>query len=274
MPNRVPSPNAEWAKDERNGLTLFSSSPCTGIELAFFTRAGGFSKPPYDGLNLSPDVGDDDDAVLRNHRLVMESLGIANLVTIKQVHSSKAVYVDEQTPSDTIEADGLFTDQPGLALGIKVADCLPIYVFSTSAPIIGLAHAGWRGTRDRIAVNLVTAICERFGVEPGSLSFALGPCIAQACYEVGPEVAQEFASFPNPGEFLFKSTRTGRARLDLKSANRQLLRPLGLAELAGLDQCTHCRPAEFFSARRDRITGRNLALIRRRALPFGQDAQT
>ena len=263
MPDQAQSPNDTWKRNEHNGLALFSSSPGAGIELAFFTRAGGFSQPPYDGLNLSSDVGDDAEAVQRNRAAVMRALGITNLATVRQVHSSEVVYVDEATQPDTVQADGLFTDRPGLALGIKVADCLPVYVFGAGA--IGLAHAGWRGTRDRIAVNLVKAICARLHLEPGSLSFAFGPCIAAGCYEVGSEVAEAFASFPDPREFLAGPTRTGRARLDLRTANRQLLKPMGLTEVAGLDQCPHCHPAEFYSARRDRTTGRNLALILRRA---------
>jgi hypothetical protein len=262
-PNQVQNPKLQWTRRQHDGLAFYGLEAVSGTELAFFTRAGGYSRPPYDGLNLSRDVGDDADAVGRNRASVMQALGITTLVTIRQVHSSEVVYVDEKTPPDTIRADGLFTDRPGLALGIKVADCLPIYVFGAGA--VGLAHAGWRGTRDRIAVNLVKAICERFGIEPRSLSFALGPCIAPGCYEVGPEVAEAFASFPDPREFLTGSTGTGRERLDLRAANRQLLRPLGLTEVAGLDQCPHCHPADFYSARRDQTTGRNLALILRRA---------
>jgi YfiH family protein len=263
MPNQVPSPNDKWKRNVRNGLALFSSSPGAGIELAFFTRAGGFSQPPYDGLNLSPDVGDDAEAVQRNRAAVMQALGITSLVTVRQVHSSEVVYVDETTQPDTVQADGLFTDRPGLALGIKVADCLPVYVFGEGA--IGLAHAGWRGTRDRIGVNLAQAITDRFGIESGKLSYAFGPCISSGCYEVGPEVTEAFASFPDPREFLAGPTRVGRARLDLRTANRQLLKPVGLTEVAGLDQCPHCHPTDFYSARRDRTTGRNLALILRRA---------
>jgi len=263
MPNQIQNPNVQWSRKERNGLAFFSLPVGTGIECAFLSRVGGFSQPPYDGLNLSPDVGDDVEAVQRNRAAAMQVLGIRSLATVRQVHSSDVVYVDETSQPDAVQADGLFTDRPELALGIKVADCLPVYVFGAGA--IGLAHAGWRGTRDRIAANLVKAICARFHQEPGSLRFSFGPCIAQDCYEVGPEVAEAFASFPDPRKFLVKSTGSGRERLDLKTANRQLLKPLGLTEIAGLDQCPHCHPAEFYSARRDRTTGRNLALILRRA---------
>lgn len=258
-PNQVQSPKSQWTSFKRGGLVYYGREAGSGIELVFFTRAGGFSSPPYDGLNLSPDVGDDAEAVRRNRAAAMQALGVTNLVTVRQVHSSEVVYADETTQPDRVEADGMFTDRPGLALGIKVADCLPVFVFGAGA--IGLAHAGWRGTRARIAVSLVQAICARFRLEPTSLSFAFGPCIAPSCYEVGPEVAREFAAFPNPSEFLLGS---GRVRLDLKAANRRLLLPLGLTERAGLDRCPHCLPGDFYSARRDRITGRNLAVILRR----------
>ena len=259
MPNQVPGPKSQWTKYQRNGLVYYGLKAGAGIEPAFFTRAGGVSKPPCDSLNLSPDIGDDPDAVARNRTLVMQTIGVTNLATVRQVHSSEVVYADETTQPDALQADALFTDHTGLALGIKVADCLPVYIFGRGA--IGLAHAGWRGTRDRIAVRLVQAITQRLGLEPQALSYAFGPCIGSDCYEVGPEVAHEFASFPNPSEFLLGS---GSARLDLRAANRQLLLPLGLTECAGLNECPHCNPETFFSARRDRVTGRNLALILRR----------
>jgi len=264
MPNKIPSPNKEWQRTECNGLVFFSLPVGAGIECAFFARAGGFSQPPFDGLNLSPDVGDDADAVGRNRVAVIQALNIPRLATIRQVHSSDVIYADEGTQPDAIQADGLFTDRSGIALGIKVADCLPIYFVGTRDPVIGLAHAGWRGTRDRIAARPVEAIRKRLGTEPKDLSYVFGPCITPACYEVGPEVAEAFAAFPNPAEFLLQPTAEGRAHLDLKEANRQILQPMGLTELASLDLCPHCLPGQFFSARRDRVTGRNLALILRR----------
>jgi YfiH family protein len=242
----------DWLSDQRRGLELYCLPVDRKTECIFLTRNGGFSRPPYDTLNLSPDVEDMPDAVRRNRAVVMESLDLAALVTLNQVHSSLVRAVDE------------FTDRPGLALGVKVADCLPIYIVGTHDPVIGLAHAGWRGTRDRIAERLVEAIHERFGTEPKDLSYAFGPCIAPACYEVGPEVARAFAGFSNPAEFLRQSTTEGKALLDLKAANRQILQGLGLTELASLDLCPHCLPEQFYSARRDRITGRNLAVIVRR----------
>ena len=254
----------EWLSDQRRGLELYCLPVDRKTECIFLTRNGGFSRPPYDTLNLSPDVEDMPGAVRRNRAVVMESLDLAALVTLNQVHSSLVRAVDESTRPDTVQADGLFTDRPGLALGVKVADCLPIYLIGTRDPVIGLVHAGWRGTRDRIAERLVKAIRERFGTEPNDLSYALGPCIAPACYEVGPEVARAFAGFPNPAEFLRQSITEGRALLDLKAANRQILKGLGLTELASLDLCPHCLPEQFYSARRDRITGRNLAVIIRR----------
>jgi YfiH family protein len=256
------------------------------VTCVFTSRDGGKSQGAYRSLNLSYGIGDDPESVFENRTRLERALGIDHMMTLRQTHSSIVHYYAGASPrhsekakakvktrvlplprsaspvaAEAFEGDALFSDSPGAALGVKVADCLPIYFFSEASPVIGLAHAGWRGTLARIAEQTVLAISGQLNVGPESLVSAFGPCIRESCYEVGPDVAEAFRSaFPSS-----VASAAGRTFLDLKQANRQMLCAMGLREIASLDLCTHCSPDLFFSARRDGVTGRNMALIFRRS---------
>jgi hypothetical protein len=265
-----------WQLERSEGLVYFRLPVAPNLTCIFTTRSGGVSQGPYENLNFAHGLGDDPESVEANLRLLKQTFSPTGIVTLKQVHSATVLYLNyDKTPPDVFEGDGFFTDQPGVTLAVKVADCLPIYFFSAgigageptgegATPAIGLVHAGWRGTRSRIAEQLVLAMQRKLSINPADLHYALGPCISGQCYEVGAEVAEEFKDFPAPEEFLTPVTcdlGRSRFRLDLKAANRQILRQLGLREVADLNKCTHCSPGLFYSARRDKVTGRNLALI-------------
>ncbi|MEO0109021.1 MAG: peptidoglycan editing factor PgeF [candidate division WOR-3 bacterium] len=275
-------PRLHWRLERRDRLVYFRL-PIPGLTCVFTTRTEGASYGRYESLNMAFGNGDKPERVRQNYERLRGAFGLTNLVTLKQQHAAQVLFINyDQTPAELLEADALFTDRPGLALGIKVADCLPVYVFSPSAPVVGLAHAGWRGTRDRIVARLVAAIQRKLGIPSERLYFAFGPCIGPHCYQVGADVQQalvrEFgwvAAFLHPlpasAECSPKDakgmgseeTPGSRWLLDLKQANRQLLVELGLKESGNLERCTHCVPSLFFSARRDGTTGRNLALILR-----------
>lgn len=184
------------------------------------------------------------------------------LATLRQVHSDVVVEVsDTEFVSDAVEGDGLITTLPDAGLGIRVADCLPAYIWEADRRGIGIAHCGWRGTAAGIAAGLAQALACRTAVTLRRLRFALGPCICRECYEVGPEVAERFADLPaavQPGP------GPDRFRLDLRAAVRAQLLELGLQESPGLELCTRENPAVCFSHRRDGTAGRNIAVIARR----------
>jgi hypothetical protein len=253
--------SVSWRLERRDRLVLFRL-PVPGVTCVFLTRTEGVSWGHYESLNLAFGNGDDPDHIRDNYDRVCRTLGLSRILTFRQHHSPEVLYVNyDKIPGELLDADGMYTDRTDLALGIKVADCLPVYLFGLDSPVVGLAHAGWRGTRDRIVERLVNAVRRKFGTAADRLACAFGPCIAGSCYEVGEDVAAGFrAGYRRPQEFL-RSGANGRFLLDLKAANRQVLRELGVVELAGIDLCTHCAPALFFSARRDGVTGRNLAVI-------------
>jgi len=266
MDSQVPNPQAETA----DGVECFEYSPDSRLVLDFFTRQGGVSPAPYDSLNASSAVGDDARNVKENLARARQAVGVRSILLMKQVHSDQILTITgERTPPRPLEADACITDRAGLALGLTVADCLPVYIYGAYADCIGIAHCGWRGTAARLAEKTARQMSRRFHVRPSDLRFALGPCICPNCYEVGDDVREKFGeSFPVPDDFFspavaLRSSASGVAkyRLDLRAANRWLLMELGLLETQSIALCTYEEDRLFYSARRDRTTGRNLAVI-------------
>jgi len=183
------------------------------------------------------------------------------LATLRQIHSDHWVVADGR-PGCLGQGDALISDHPGLFLGIRTADCVPILIADPVRKAVAAVHAGWRGAARAIVAKVVQAMQERFHSSPEDLLVALGPAICGQCYEVGPEVARLFEPWA-PGI----SQAGTSVRLDLSAiCHRQLcaagVRPERIA-VSGL--CTKCMPDEFFSYRRGDRGGRMLSAIARRA---------
>lgn len=234
------------------------------IVLYFLSRIGGVSKDEYSSLNFSFEVGDQRKMVEENYRRAKSALKIKRIITIKQIHSNRVFEVTSDSVKKGLSqfklekllpsGDGIYTQDEEIALGVKVADCIPIYFFTKNG-VIGIAHAGWRGTYKMVVVKMVKKICKRFNLKPESINFVLGPGIEKDCYEVSPELKKKFAN-------RFAKIKLDKTEnLDLKELNRRLLKDLGLKEYPSLDYCPFCNSNLFYSARRNKPTGRNLALI-------------
>lgn len=256
-----PPTEPRW-RQKSAGKLVYYELAFGDVAAAFATRQGGVSAEPYDSLNLSPEVGDRPESVSRNRGLLEEALGLARLTTLTQVHSDKVFRVPFEDRG-VREGDGLHTAEHYIGLGVKVADCLPVYVFAQDASCVGIAHCGWRGTAACTAGKLAAEMSEYHGVPAFGLRFTTGPCICPDCYQVGAEVYEEFRlSFPDYRRFFRPATSEPEMwHLDLRAANRHLLADLGLQEVTGLELCTAENPDLFYSARRDQKTGRNLAAI-------------
>ena len=257
---------SEWQLTSSDGMEYFAYSPSPRLLLAFFTRRGGVSRGDYESLNTSFEVGDDNRNVEENLARARRALRLPAILTVRQTHSDTVLPIaGELTPSDTLEGDACITDRPGLGLGLNVADCLPVYIYAADSSCIGIAHCGWRGTAARLAEKTARQMSRRFSVPLSDLRFALGPCICSNCYEVGDDVRQEFSkSFPLPDKLVSPAApERGPAKydLDIRAANRWLLKELGLTEAHGLELCTRENEGLFYSARRSKTTGRNLAVI-------------
>ena len=239
----------------------------------FTTRAGGVSAPPFDTLNLGAKWGDDPARVSENRRRVERAVG-APMFVARQVHGAAIARVragDDPTALAQVEADGICSDSPTLAVGVFVADCVPALVVDPRTGSFAAVHAGWRGTVAGVLPAAVRALGTEFGARPEELRVALGPAIGPCCFEVGPEVAAAFeALFPDARArgIVLPSPRgaSGKANVDLKAANRVLLERAGVAP-AAIDagpECTHCDRARFFSFRRDGSgTGQLMGVIGR-----------
>ena len=179
----------------------------------------------------------------------------------RQVHGVAATVVREPVLPGQIgsagECDALATDRPGVALAIQTADCVPILLGSSKA--VGAAHAGWRGSAQNVAASVVAAMVG-LGAEPRTVRAWLGPSIGPCCYEVGGEVAAQFA-----GDFV-RAGCGGGYRLDLRAVNVSQLEAAGVprAAISVHPSCTKCGGDGYASYRRDGAkAGRMIALIAR-----------
>ncbi len=178
----------------------------------------------------------------------------ADLVSLSQIHSSECVHVTAGQ-GRVGRGDALLTGTPGLRVGVRTADCIPLVLTDPVRRAVAVVHAGWRGTAQSIAVNAVRKLQELFGSQPEEIVTAIGPGIGPCCYEVGPEVASEFRAW-------FPGIAT---HLDLPEANRRQLLAAGLAEsrISVARLCTCCMRDEFHSWRRDRqAAGRMVSAAR------------
>lgn len=239
-----------------------------GVAHGFFGRAGGVSSGVFASLNCGYGSDDDVHAVRENRTRVATWLGAREerLLTVYQIHSADAVEVT--TPwvrADAPKADAMATRAPGIALGVLAADCAPVLFADAEAGVIGSAHAGWKGAFDGVLESVV-ALMERLGARRDRIHAAIGPCISQASYEVGPEFFERFVEpARDNARFFAPSTRAKHWRFDLPAYALMRLAAAGVSARA-LGVCTYADEAGFFSFRRtthrgEAQYGRNLSAI-------------
>jgi YfiH family protein len=160
------------------------------------------------------------------------------LATLKQIHSK--MVLPAEGPGLAGEGDALVTDRPGLLIGVKTADCVPILLADSRTRAVAAVHAGWRGTSASIAGAALASMSARYGTVAADVYAAIGPCIGVCCYEVGSEVLPHL----RPGE---------KQHLDLAAANLRQLVDAGVPEshISSAGLCTKCNE-QFHSYRRDR----------------------
>ena len=192
----------------------------------------------------------------------------AHVITAHQVHGCLVLPVTEDILSGSGalvhmgDCDGLVTDVPGVTLTTKHADCVPLYAYDASKGVIGLAHAGWRGTVNGMAASLIEAMSVHYGCCPGDIRTAVGPAIGRCHFEVSEDVAEEFRSkMPWSEEFIDKGIRAGKYMIDLKGINARLFRIQGVNDIFVSPVCTYCHEADCWSYRRNGTAERHLAYI-------------
>ncbi|GAB5467841.1 MAG: peptidoglycan editing factor PgeF [Rhodospirillales bacterium] len=233
-------------------LTAASLDGQPHLRHGFFTRKGGVSRGVFDSLNCGLGGKDAAEAVLENRQRAMTALGRdgGDLVTLVQVHSARVVTVEAPiAPDARPEADALVTRVPGLALGVLTADCAPLLFADPQAGVVGAAHAGWRGALDGVAEATLDAM-EALGAKRAQVRAAVGPCIAQESYEVGPEFAERFLAASARNAVFFRPGSGDRRHFDLKGYLTHRLEAAGVAQLSVEPADTCADPERFFSYRR------------------------
>jgi len=279
-----------------SALTILHSESLARIPWflhGFSTRGGGYSKAYGGALNLGFTKQDSSVAVERNRTAFLRKLGAIErghtwpLVTLRQIHSD-IIHCVNAAPAETLAGDGLITSTPGIVLAILTADCLPVILVDTKRRAVGVFHAGWRGTLKRIVEKGVGEMCRYFGTRARDIKAAIGPAIHGCCYEVGPEVRQQFESQFEYAAELFREVKesdpirekypllflSGRAPghselprkifLDLVEANRRQLIAAGVSvkNISASPLCTACHTDLLFSYRAERgVTGRLMAAV-------------
>ena len=231
------------------------------------TRTGGVSEAPYDSLNLGKHVGDTPDKVSEN-RARLRQLLPSEPIWLEQVHGTRVWHSGED-----YQADAAISAELNQVITVLTADCMPVFFCNRAGNIVGVAHAGWRGLCAGVLENTVQALCEKSLALGQTLAREdilvwLGPAIGPSCFEVGNEVREQFidaarlmgAVFPlesfqaipgNPQKYWANLYLLARSRL--KNA--------GIQAIYGGEFCTFTQSEQFFSHRRDGVSGRFAALI-------------
>lgn len=239
-----------------------------GLTNFISTRLGGVSEPPYNELNFSFNVGDKADSVLENRKRLMQNLGIPLewLVACKQIHKGNVTVVTKEmrgrgafSRESAIEAtDALVTNDKDVCLIVMLADCVPVILFDRKKRIVGVAHAGWKGTVRGSTSNTVKTMMKTFGSNPTDILAGIGPSIGPESYEVGPEVIEIVNSTFQGDKALIREGKNGKGFFDLWTANQHQLLDVGIPreniEIAGIS--TYLLDDVFFSERRQKPTGR------------------
>lgn len=257
--------NRAFRTIDKNGvvyLTIPAFEETGMVKHCFTTRLGGVSKGIYDSLNTSIIKEDPLENVRRNLDLVCSAVGIdyTRLVFSDQVHGDNIRVVTEADigkgltlPSDIEDADGLMTNVPGVPLITFYADCVSLFFLDTKNKAIAVTHSGWKGTVLKIGSKTIKQMGEVYGTKPEDCLVGIGPSIGPECFEVGPEVAEEFRNaFDNWAEFIEPYGKE-KFKIDLWKANKLLLMKLGIPEgnITVSSMCTKCNEDMFFSYRRD-----------------------
>lgn len=244
-----------------------------GIPHAFTTRQGGFSTGLFDSLNfgnpsdLAAERRDPASRIALNKEAALLATGMAGreFVEVHQVHGDTVHVVRAGSTThagpETTKADAIVSDDAGRAVAVRVADCTPVLIATADGRMVAAVHAGWRGVVSGVACRTVEAMM-RLGASPEELVAAIGPCISEPEFEIGPEVVEAFRAAFGAATPHARDVAGGKGRADLQGALRTSLEGRGVRRIDTIARCTVRNPSLFFSHRRDHgATGRMAAFI-------------
>jgi len=246
-----------------------------GLKAGFTTRLGGVSAGPFDSMNCGLHVGDEDKDVVTNRQNLAAKLNFSfnQWTCAEQIHSNRIMIIGDtergkgnRSRDDAIQdVDGLVTSLPDVLLTSFYADCVPLFFLAPSKPVIGIAHAGWKGTASNIGAKMVECFKNDFGINPVEIKVAIGPSIGGCCYEVDDKVIKKISlNLTETNSSFYKIKGNGKYQVDLKKANQILIEHAGVpaSHILSSNWCTSCRNDLFFSHRKEAgKTGRMAAFI-------------
>lgn len=218
------------------------------------TRLGGVSEAPWMTLNLGDHVGDAPAHVAENRAILRNRLP-AEPLWLRQVHGITAV--DTDFGAKLPEADAAYARLPGYVCAVMTADCLPVLFCDKAGTVVAAAHAGWRGLLGGVLENTLA----RMAVPPSEILAWFGPAIGPDCFEVGDEVRAAFVLHHVEAAQAFNVSSPGKWLADIYLLARQRLHAAGVLSISGGNLCTVSDAQQFFSYRRDGVTGRMASLI-------------
>lgn len=231
-----------------------------GLSHGFFNREGGFSLSPFDSLNISFDVGDNMDDVIKNRKIIMSEFSMNKLVAVNQVHGLDSYIpgISEGDPlkieKDSNGADIIISNKPGQLLMIKTADCQPVLIVDEEKRVCCGIHSGWKGSVSNVICIAIDKMTETYGCTAKDMKAAIGPSLGPCC--------GEFVNYKKEIPQKYWPYRVGEYHFDFWEISRYQLITAGLKEkniwLAG--SCTKCGDG-FFSYRNDKKTGRQASVI-------------
>lgn len=229
----------------------------TIINTVTTTRAGGVSLPPFDQLNLAGHVGDNLEHVLSNRQHIARVLNLpAEPAWLQQVHGNHVVKARCNTTASP-EADASFTVERGVVCAVMTADCLPVVFSDSRGHCIGVAHAGWKGLLNGVLQHTIQHMSEHVRPEYAWL----GPAIGPQAFEVGIDVYQAFVDQDSQFQSAFAAINSSKWHFDLYHAADHILDTAGIKHIYGGGLCTYSDKEQFYSYRRDGVTGRMATLV-------------
>ena len=226
--------------------------------LATSYRNGGVSDYPFSSLNMASYNDDSIENIERNRQLfcMKYKLPYERLITCNQVHDNNIQVIDNKLGSFVaLSSDGLITNVRDILLGIITADCLPIFVFNDNESVIGIFHAGWKGTYENILTKGIEKICKIYNENVNNINVVIGPGISVKSYEVGDEFRDYFEYLEERDDSLY---------LNLYKENIKRAIDIGINKdkIIAYDSCTALEPDKFYSYRKEKPkTGRMLSVI-------------
>ncbi len=224
----------------------------------FTTRLGGVSTGYLAAMNIGTHRFDDPENVRRNYAILGGEIGFdpQRAVLTKQTHTDNVLVVGSEHwgaglfAPELPECDGLITNTPGTALVVFTADCTPILLHDPVTGAVGAVHAGWRGTAANIAAKAVAAMAEHFGCRPADIRAAIGPNIAQCCFQTDADVPQAMVQAFGKTALTAFTQKGEKYYVNLKQINALALRRAGVTDITISEDCTCCQPSRFWSHRR------------------------